>query len=135
MLYLNLFLDLVDRFEVVVGAVRLRRGGQVERCLDNGIDPFWQRRYSIHGVMSSSLPVYRLTGGQRAQLTLAMGLQRRNRPALVTTQLIQNLRHHLGEPPCLTHLPGWLVVARVQPGLDLRSQFFGFVAQPLRAIE
>src|SRR5713226_2872490 len=58
--------------EVIVGRIRLRGGGQVERRLDDGIDPFWQACYSIQNVMSRLLPVCRLTGSQWAWLNERM---------------------------------------------------------------
>ena len=62
--HLAFFFHLVDRIEAVVGAVGLGRGGQVERGFHDRIDAFRQTRYSIHGVMLSSLPVYQSMGSR-----------------------------------------------------------------------
>jgi hypothetical protein len=72
-LNLALFLHVVDRFEVIVGAVRFRGGSQVQRGFHDRIEPFWQRRYSIRGVMLYSLPAFRSTAGPTATVDVAGG--------------------------------------------------------------
>jgi len=64
--YLALFLDLVHCLEIGPGAVGLGGGRQVKRRLDDRIDALRQACYSIHSIMSSSVPACRLTGSQWA---------------------------------------------------------------------
>jgi len=52
------------------GRIRLRGSRQVESRLDDGIDPFRQRRYAIHGTRSSFLPACPLMGRQWASAWL-----------------------------------------------------------------